>query len=93
MVAIIGIAISDRLIDDVLRIQFFSGGMMLGIFLLMARGYRSPGVGSVALFAGLSATVSLAIATGVSWQWYALVGTCATFGAGAIAHYAEQSQP
>ena len=92
MVAIIGIAVSDRLIDDVLRIQFFSGGMMLGIFLLMARGYRSPTVGTVALLAGLSATVSLAIATGVSWQWYALVGTCATFGAGAIAHYAEQSQ-
>ena len=92
VVAIIGIAISDRLIDDVLRVQFFSGGMMLGIFLLMARGYRSPTVGTVALFAGLSATVSLAIATGVSWQWYALVGTCATFGAGAIAHYAEQSQ-
>ena len=92
MVAIVGIAVSDRLIDDVLRIQFFSGGMMLGIFLLMARGYRSPTVGTLALFAGLSATVSLAIATEVSWQWYALVGTCATFGAGAIAHYAEQSQ-
>ena len=92
MVAIIGIAVSDRLIDDVLRIQFFSGGMMLGIFLLMARGYRSHTVGTLALFAGLSATVSLAIATEVSWQWYALVGTCATFGAGAIAHYAEQSQ-
>ena len=90
VVAIIGIAVSDRLIDDVLRIQFFSGGMMLGIFLLIAAGYRTPFVGAVALSTGLSATVFLAIGTEVSWQWYALVGTCATFGAGMIAYAAQK---
>jgi len=86
VVAIVGIVVSDRLIDDVLRIQFFSGGMMLGIFLLMRAGYRTPFVGAVGLIAGVSATVFLAIGTEVSWQWYACVGAGATFGAGMIAY-------
>ncbi|MFL2433673.1 MAG: sodium:solute symporter family transporter [Vicinamibacterales bacterium] len=89
VVAIVGIAISERLIDDVLRIQFFSGGMMLGIFLLIAAGYRAPVVGAAGLVAGLSATVFLSIGTEVSWQWYACVGVCATFGAGMITDIAR----
>ena len=84
VVAIIGIAVSDRLIDDVLRIQFFSGGMMLGIFLLIAAGYRRPIVGAVGLVVGLSTTVFLSVGTEVSWQWYACVGACSTFAAGVI---------
>jgi len=84
-VAIMGIAFSDRLIDDVLRIQFFSGGMMLGVFLLIAAGYRTPFVGVVALTTGLTATILLAIGTEISWQWYACVGSLATFLAGVTA--------
>ena len=90
VVAIVGIAISERLIDDVLRVQFFSGGMMLGIFLLIAAGYRRPIVGAVGLVVGLSATVFLSVGTEVSWQWYACVGTCATFGAGMITDIAQR---
>ena len=84
VVAVVGIAISERLIDDVLRVQFFSGGMMLGIFLLIAAGYRRPIVGAVGLVVGLSATVFLSVGTEVSWQWYACVGACSTFAAGLI---------
>ena len=84
IVAVVGIAISERLIDDVLRVQFFSGGMMLGIFLLIAAGYRRPIVGAVGLVVGLSATVFLSVGTEVSWQWYACVGACSTFAAGVI---------
>jgi len=84
VVAVVGIAISERLIDDVLRVQFFSGGMMLGIFLLIAAGYRRPIVGAVGLVVGLSATVFLSVGTEVSWQWYACVGACSTFAAGVI---------
>ena len=84
VVAVVGIAISERLIDDVLRVQFFSGGMMLGIFLLIAAGYRRPIVGAVGLVVGLSTTVFLSVGTEVSWQWYACVGACSTFAAGLI---------
>ena len=84
VVAVVGIAISERLIDDVLRVQFFSGGMMLGIFLLIAAGYRRPIVGAVGLVVGLSTTVFLSVGTEVSWQWYACVGACSTFAAGVI---------
>ena len=91
VVAMGGIALSERLIDDVLQIQFFSGGMMLGIFLLIAAGYRTPFTGTVALVAGVSATVFLATGTEVSWQWYALVGACATVSAGTMAYAAEKS--
>ncbi|MEE3203426.1 MAG: hypothetical protein VX262_09075, partial [Acidobacteriota bacterium] len=91
VVAMVGIALSERLIDDVLQIQFFSGGMMLGIFLLIAAGYRTPFTGTVALVAGVSATVFLATGTEVSWQWYALVGACATVSAGTMAYAAEKS--
>lgn len=91
VVAMVGIALSERLIDDVLQIQFFSGGMILGIFLLIAAGYRTPFTGTVALVAGVSATVFLATGTEVSWQWYALVGACATVSAGTMAYAAEKS--
>ena len=90
VVAMIGITVSNRLIDDVLQVQFFSGGMMLGIFLLIAAGCRTPVTGTVGLFAGLSATVFLALGTEVSWQWYAFVGGCATVSAGTMAYFLEK---
>ena len=78
-VAIAAMGLSERVIDDVLRVQFFSGGLMLGVFLLsvlLARPTSATGVAGLA--AGLLALAAVSTLTGLSWQWYVLVGSCAT---------------
>lgn len=78
-VAIAAMGLSQRVIDDVLRVQFFSGGLMLGVFLLsvlLARPTSATGVAGLA--AGLLTLTVVSTLTGLSWQWYVLVGSCAT---------------
>ena len=85
-VAIAAAGLSQRVIDDVLAVQFFSGGLMLGVFLLSGLAARpSPAAGIFGLAAGLAAVAALGLLTDVSWQWYVLVGSAATFGAGLLA--------
>jgi SSS family transporter len=85
VVALIAISFSKRVVDEVLGIASFTNGVILGIFLLgtLTR------VGQRAAFAGAltGAAVMLAVklATPVSWQWYVLIGSVATFAAGIAA--------
>ncbi len=82
-VAIAAIGVSQRIIDDVLAVQFFSGGLMLGVFLLSVLIARpTPGVGIAGLAAGLVTIATVSLASDLSWQWYVLVGSAATVGAG-----------
>ena len=86
-VAISAIGISQRIIDDVLTVQFFSGGLMLGVFLLgvfIAR--PTPGIGVAGLAGGLVTIAGVSLLSDLSWQWYVLVGSCATLGAGWTTH-------
>ena len=86
-VAIAAIGISQRVIDDVLAVQFFSGGLMLGVFLLSVLVARpTPGAGIAALAGGLVTIGAVSLLTDLSWQWYVLVGSAATVGAGCAAH-------
>ena len=90
-VAIAAIGISQRVIDDVLAVQFFSGGLMLGVFLfsvLVAR--PTPGAGIAGLAGGLATIAAVSLLTDLSWQWYVLVGSAATVGAGCAAHRIQQ---
>ncbi len=82
-VALVAIQLSSRLIDEVLAVQFFTGGLLLGIFLLgTCTAIRSPAAAAVGLGAGLAATLSLALFTAVSYQWYTLIGSMTTLGMG-----------
>ncbi len=82
-VALVAIQLSSRLIDEVLAVQFFTGGLLLGVFLMGAlMTTRSPAAASTGLGAGLVATLSLALFTAVSYQWYTLIGSMTTLGVG-----------
>ncbi len=86
-VAVAAIGVSQRVIDDVLAVQFFSGGLMLGVFLLSVLVARPTPAGGIAgLAGGLVTIAAVSLLTDLSWQWYVLVGSAATVGAGCAAH-------
>ena len=86
IVAIVAITLSSRVVDEVLGIASFTNGIILGLFLL---GTLTRDVGQRAAFIGvlLGAAVMfwLKLFTPVSWQWYVLTGSAATFVAGLAA--------
>lgn len=88
-VAIVAIKLSSRVVDEVLGIASFTNGIILGVFLL---GTLTTRVGQAAAFAGIvvgtAVMLWLKLFTGVSWQWYVLVGSMTTFAAGTLASLA-----
>ena len=85
-VAILAIKLSSRVVDEVLGIASFTNGVILGVFFL---GTFTKRVGQKAAFVGIIAGASLMLwiklQTGVSWQWYVLIGSVATFVTGILA--------
>lgn len=83
-VALLAIRISQTVVNEVLGIASFTNGMILGIFLL---GTFTVRVRQSSALTGMivGALVMLAIRTAVSWQWYVLIGSMATFAAGWLA--------
>jgi SSS family transporter len=85
-VAMVAIAISRSVVNEVLAIASFTNGVILGVFFL---GTFTSRVGQGAAFAGIA--VGTAVMTtvwavgGVSWQWYTLIGSLTTLAAGAAA--------
>jgi len=79
-VAIAAITLSSRVVDEVLGIASFTNGIILGLFLL---GTLTTRVGQTSAFAGIlvgaAVMLWLKLFTGVSWQWYVLVGSLTTF--------------
>lgn len=91
-VAVAAMGVSQRVIDDVLAVQFFSGGLMLGVFLLSVLVARpTSGVGLAGLAGGLVTIVSVSLLSDLSWQWYVLVGSAATIGVGYAADRIRQA--
>ena len=84
-VAILAISLSSRVVDEVLGIASFTNGVILGVFLLGT----FTRIGQTAAFAGIAGGSALMLAvklgTLVSWQWYVLIGSIATFAIGALA--------
>jgi SSS family transporter len=82
-VAIAAIKLSSRVVDEVLGIASFTNGVILGVFFL---GTFTKRVGQTAAFVGITAGAAVMLwvklRTGVSWQWYVLIGSLATFAAG-----------
>lgn len=83
IVAVAAISISSRVVDEVLGIASFTNGVILGVFFL---GTFTSRVGQQAAFAGILGGAALMLAvklgTAVSWQWYVLIGSVATFAIG-----------
>jgi SSS family solute:Na+ symporter len=82
-VALVAVHLSSRVVDEVLGIASFTNGVILGVFLL---GTFAPRVRQRSACAGMAtgALVVLAVklVTGVSWQWYVLIGSVTTYLAG-----------
>ena len=85
-VALAAIELSGRVVDEVLGIASFTNGVILGIFLLgtLTRSVRQRAV-FVGVGAGALTMLAVRMLTGVSWQWYVVVGSSATFAAGWLA--------
>jgi SSS family transporter len=87
-VAIVAIKLSSRVVDEVLGIASFTNGVILGVFFL---GTFTKRVGQTAAFAGIIAGAALMLwvklETGVSWQWYVLIGSVTTFVVGLLASF------
>ena len=77
-VAFAAIELSSRVIDEVLGIQSFTGGLITGVFLLGLGVTRRPAAAAAGLMAGTVVLLSVRLGTAVSWQWYALIGTMVT---------------
>ena len=92
LVAFAAIRLSDRIIDEVLGISSFTGGLILGIFLLGVAGYRRHTTAYIGIGAGAVVMLGVRLLTAVSWQWYVLVGAGATYAAGWIADRRTHTQ-
>jgi Na+/proline symporter len=85
-VALIAIGVSTRVVDEVLGIASFTNGVILGMFLLGTFTRASQGAALVGVGTGIAVMLGVKVMTAVSWQWYVLVGSLATLGAGALTH-------
>jgi SSS family transporter len=89
-VALAAIQFSRSAVDEVLGIASFTNGVILGVFFL---GTLTKRVGQQAAFVGIlvGATVMLFVKlrTGISWQWYVLIGSITTFLVGYAASWSR----
>lgn len=93
-VALVAIGVSQRVLDDVLRVQFFAGGLMLGLVVLatmLARPTARAGAAGLAM--GLATLIAVALFTPLSWQWYVLVGVTVTVAAGMLVQRFAPGEP
>jgi SSS family solute:Na+ symporter len=85
-VAIAAIRISQSVVTEVLAIASFTNGVILGVFFL---GTFTRRVGEAAAFVGIAAgtivMTTIWLRGGISWQWYTLIGSLTTLGAGVLA--------
>ncbi|MCY4599970.1 MAG: sodium:solute symporter [Acidobacteria bacterium] len=93
IVALAAIALSRSVVDEVLGIQSFTGGLILGCACLCLFRVRETAAAPLAGMAcGGAVLIAVRLTTSVSWQWYALIGALVTVAAGmATAHAAGRA--
>ena len=85
-VALAAIRISQSVVTEVLAIASFTNGVILGVFFLGTLTRQAGELGAfVGLIAGTVMMLAVWTAGHVSWQWYTLIGSLTTLGAGALA--------
>ena len=75
-------------IDQVLDIQSFTNGVILGIFFLgtfTKRVQSAPAI--IGIVVGAAVMLLVKFQTPISWQWYVLIGSATTFIVGWLASY------
>jgi SSS family transporter len=79
IVAVVAISLSSRVVDEVLGIASFTNGIILGVFLLgtFTRAGRHAAFAGIA--GGAAIMLAIKLRTTVTWQWYVLIGSFATF--------------
>jgi Na+/proline symporter len=84
-VAIVAIRLSSRVVDEVLGIASFTNGVILGVFLLGTFTKRVRQMAAfVGIIAGASVMLYVKLRTGITWQWYVLIGSTTTFVVGYV---------
>lgn len=84
-VALVAIGMSRRVVDEVLGIASFTNGVILGMFLLGTFTRVSQRAAIAGVAAGVGVMLAVRFGTAVSWQWYVLIGSLVTLGAGVAA--------
>lgn len=84
--ALAALALSRRVVDEVLGIAAFTNGLILGLFLLgtLTSSVRERGA-LAGLAAGTAVMLAVKLATLIHWQWYVVIGSITTFAAGWLA--------
>jgi solute:Na+ symporter, SSS family len=78
-VALAAISLSRRVVDEVLGIASFTNGIILGLFLLGTFTKRVSGrAAGMGVVVGAATMLAVKLGTGVSWQWYVLIGSLTT---------------
>lgn len=81
-VAIVAINLSSRVVDEVLGIASFTNGVVLGVFLLGTFTAAGRHAAFAGILGGSSLMLAVKLGTAVTWQWYVLIGSLATFAIG-----------
>jgi solute:Na+ symporter, SSS family len=93
LVAILAIAMHQRVVDSVLSIASFTNGPILGVFLLGALTKRVGRIGALSgMVAGVALMVFVWFKLQVSWQWYVLIGSLVTLSVGYLASLLLEKQ-
>jgi Na+/proline symporter len=75
--------LSRSMVDQVLDIQSFTNGVILGIFFLGTFTHRVQSKAAlVGITVGAAVMTFVKFRTPISWQWYVLIGSLTTFAAG-----------
>ncbi len=78
--------LTRSMVDQVLDIQSFTNGVILGIFFLGTFTKRVQSKAAiVGILAGAAVMLYVKFGTPVSWQWYVLIGSVTTFVIGLLA--------
>lgn len=94
VVALLAIAMHQRVVDAVLSIASFTNGPILGVFLLGSLTKRVGRIGALSgILVGVAVMVFVWARLQVSWQWYVLIGSLVTLGVGYITSLLLEKQP
>jgi Na+/proline symporter len=78
--------LTRSMVDQVLDIQSFTNGVILGIFFLGTFTRRVQSSAAIAgILVGAAVILFVKFRTPVSWQWYVLIGSVTTFATGCLA--------
>jgi SSS family solute:Na+ symporter len=87
-VAVTAISLSSRVVDEVLGIASFTNGVILGVFLLGTFTAAGRSAAFAGILGGSSVMLAIKLGTGVSWQWYVMIGSITTLVIGWAASHA-----